>query len=402
MPRKKFTTRTIEALKPPPSGRIEYFDTAIPGFGLRITDKGTKSWIIFYRVHGRQRRMTIGSYPKFSLSEAREEARIAFQKVERGVDPAQQKLDGKKGFDHHIFGVEAVVYDFIDKHHRRDQQSRTADEIQRMFEIHLLPHMGNCDIRKIEKRDILVLLDSIAEKTSPVRANRILANFKKFFSWSVERDIIPLSPASGVKSFAKENERDRVLSPNEIRSLWRACDEIGWPFGPFTQMLLVTAQRRDEVAHMRWDEIQDDVWTIPKELTKANRKHEVPLSTLAQDILEQQPHLGSYVFMSGRKPRLSKESTPISGFGKAKNRLDSIAEIDDWRFHDLRRTAGTYMARLQIPVSTISRILNHAEGGVTKIYARYSYVEEKRQALERWSTELTLITEDLNKIVNFS
>ena len=390
MPRKKLTARTVENITPPLSGRVEYFDNAMPGFALRVSDKGTKSWVLFFRLGGRLRRFTVGTYPNFSLAQAREEARNALQMMEKGEDPIESRNEAKRRLKNPDT-VEAVVAEFIEKYHIRDRENRTADEVRRMFERHVFPDWGSRDIRRISKRDVLDLLDAVADRTSPVRANRIFSNVRKLFVWCTEREIIEASPMLGIKRPGKEEERDRVLTNEEIRLIWDACEQIGWPFGPFTRMLLVTAQRRDEVAHMRWDDIETDKWSLPGEFTKSGRSHEVPLSTLALKILEDAPRHGPYVFMSGRKPRLAREPTPISGFGKAKERLDKLSTVMGWRYHDLRRTAGTNMARLKVPLSTISRVLNHAEGGVTKIYARHSFLTEKTDALNTWTQELEAI-----------
>jgi integrase len=150
-------------------------------------------------------------------------------------------------------------------------------------------------------------------------------------------------------------------------------------------MLLVTAQRRNEVAMMRWADIDLDagVWTLPREIVKANRSHEVPLSSLAMSIIKALPEIDDLVFSSGRK-----SGRPISGFSRAKAHIDKLSGVKDWRLHDLRRSAGSNMARMGVAPFTISRVLNHAEGGVTRIYARHGYLDEKRDALDRWSRRL--------------
>lgn len=382
MPQVKLTATSVERFAPPELGRVEYFDQALPGFGLRITDKGHKSWIVFYRVGQRQRRLTIGPYPLFSLAEAREEARLAMQLVAKGLDPAEERAEAKRSLNSPNT-VTAVLDRFIQNYAR--PKNRTWRETQRMFETNVLPLIGRRDIKSITRRDIRDILDKVSARTSPLRANRVLAGVRKFFNWAMDQDIIEASPAHGVKPPGVEKERERVLDDEEIRKVWNACDEMGWPFGPFTQMLLVTAQRRNELAHMKWDDLDLDkrIWTIPREDTKADRSHEVPLSDLAISIISEMPKIGPFVFMSGMR-----ESSPISGFSKAKKRLDKLSDVNDWRYHDLRRTAGTNMARLGVPVSTISRVLNHAEGGVTRIYARHSYLNEKREALQMWSASL--------------
>jgi integrase len=385
MPQRKLTATSVDKLKAPEAGRVEYFDTILTGFALRITSNNHRSWVLFYRIGGRQRRLTIGSYPLFSLADAREEARQALQLVEKGNDPAEVRAAAKRSLANPDT-MEAVIEDFIEKYSKPN--NKTWEQVQRIFNLNVLPYWGKRDIKSITKRDVLEIIDMVSERASPVRANRVLAHIRKLFNWAIDRDLIVISPVSTIKPPGKERERERFLSEGEIKSVWTGCDQLGWPFGPFTQMLLITAQRRDEVSHMMWEHIdfENSVWTIPREMTKADRTHEVPLSQLALSILEKAPRIGPYVFMSGRK-----ENRPISGFGKAKKRLDEASQTTDWRYHDLRRTAGTNMARMGIPISTISRILNHAEGGVTKIYARHSYLEEKRMALDEWAISLLKI-----------
>jgi integrase len=169
---------------------------------------------------------------------------------------------------------------------------------------------------------------------------------------------------------------------------WQATGEDGYPFGMLFRMLLATAQRRDEVSLAEWSEfdLENHLWTIPREKTKGDRVHEVPLSPLSVELLDGLPRKGPLLFTTAQTG-----NRPVSGFSKAKERLSARMEeiagtpIPPWRLHDLRRTAGTGMAASGVPVSTISRVLNHAEGGVTKIYNRFGYAEEKRLALEAWA-----------------
>jgi integrase len=175
-----------------------------------------------------------------------------------------------------------------------------------------------------------------------------------------------------------------VLTDDELVAVWTAADTMGGVSGGFLKALILTGQRRDEVSSMRWADLDltARVWTSPRQATKGDRSHEVPLSPLAIQVLTALPRTGTYVFSSTRGER------PISGYSKIKARADQFAGIDGWRIHDLRRTAGTGMARAGIAVSTISRVLNHREGGVTRIYNRYSYLDEKRHALETWARKV--------------
>jgi integrase len=216
------------------------------------------------------------------------------------------------------------------------------------------------------------------------RRRDVLAAIRTMFTWAVQRDLLAASPVAGIKAPGKETERERVLADDEIVKVWTAAAKMGGVSGALIQCLILTAQRRDEVATMRWADLDLEarVWTLPREATKGDRSHQVPLSPLVIEILTALPRTGVYVFASPRGDR------PISGYSKIKSRAEQLAGFDDWRFHDLRRSAGTGMARAGIAVSTISRVLNHKEGGVTKIYNRYSYLDEKRHALETWARKV--------------
>jgi integrase len=182
-----------------------------------------------------------------------------------------------------------------------------------------------------------------------------------------------------------------VLTDAEIAALWPATDQLGYPFGQLVRLLLITAQRRDEVAHMRWSDLDLDnrVWTIPRERTKSDRLQQVPLSSLAMEVLAETPRLGDYVLSSG-----VRGDKPVSGFSVAKKRLDAISGLAEWRLHDLRRTAASGMAKLNVPPHIIEKVLNHSTGtvsGVAAVYNRYGYLDEKRDALEAWSKMMTEI-----------
>ena len=254
--------------------------------------------------------------------------------------------------------------------------------------------MGKRRVREIERRDVIELLDGIMDTGAPVSANRTLATLKTFFGWLLDRSVIEASPCARVRPPAAETTRDRVLSDDELRLVWRAAERLGGPYGGFVQMLAITAQRREEVAGMRRSEIRGDVWTIPAERMKGGVTNDVPFSAAAIRILEKMPGNGDFVFtFSG--------DAPLTSYGGAKQKLDAaIAKVADaagqdapghWTFHDLRRTAASGMARLGIAVNVIEAVLAHRGGevsGVAAVYNRHSYLPEKRRALEAWAGHL--------------
>jgi integrase len=389
MARIKLTAAAVDKLKAPASGRSEYFDASFPGFGVRVTDKGKKSWIVFYRLHGRQRRLTLGSYPAVTLATARKLASDALEKVEAGVDPAEEKAAAKaKRPD----TFENVVADFIEKHHKR--RNKGWKPVEQLFANHVTPKWKGRDIRSIERRDVIRLLDDMQARGYTTQANRVLAHVRKLFNWCLERELVQASPVAGVKLPQREEQRERVLSADELRDLWQTFGEAGYPFGPMFRLSLLTAQRRGEIANMRWRDVDLDagLWTIPE--TKSGRAHEVPLSRQAVTLLREVPTWthGDYVWST------TDGKSPVSGYSKAKLRVERDTNarrekegrepMENWRLHDLRRTAATGMAHIGVSVNVISRVLNHAQTSVTAVYDRHSYLSAKRQALQAWADAL--------------
>jgi integrase len=222
-------------------------------------------------------------------------------------------------------------------------------------------------------------------------ANRTHANLSRFFSWCLERDRLDISPVANVKAPGVEVARDRILSDDEIEAVWRAWDTMGWPFGAAFKLLLLTGQRRDEVARLEWENVDFEgrLWTLPRTATKSNRLHEVPLSDVALEILAASPRTSQYIFSTNG-------TSPISGFSHAKRRCDDLSGIHNWRLHDLRRTAASGMARLGVAPHVVEKVLAHVGGtisGVAAVYNRHRYSEEKRCALGVWASKLREITE---------
>lgn len=382
MPSQKLTARTIENAKAPANGRHEVWDTLVRGFGLRVTERGMKSWTLMYRINGRQRRLSLGGYPAYDLAEARDFAREALRLVGRGVDPADERKAAREAArSTERDTVEKLVRQFIERHAKA--KTRKWRDTERMFELYVLPKWGQQPLNSITRRDVIELLDGIMDQGKPYSANKVLSHVRRFFNWCVERDILDATPVAKVKSPAKEVSRDRVLSDDETVAVWRTCDSMGWPFGLAFKLMLVTGQRRDEVATMRWSDIdrESGIWTQPREVTKSDRLHEVPLSSLAVEILDAVPRLGDHVFTT-------TGNTPVSGFSKAKRRCDKLSGVAGWRLHDLRRTCASGMARIGIAPHVVEKVLNHASGtisGVAAVYNRHGYTEEKRTALDAWA-----------------
>src|SRR5262249_3973975 len=229
----------------------------------------------------------------------------------------------------------------------------------------------------------------------PITANRTLAAIRKMFNWAVARDIMAASPCAGVKPPTAERSRDRVLTDPELRAVWQAADKIGGTFGALVQLLILTGQRRDEVAGMRWSEIDLDGcrWTLAPERVKNNRPHQIPLSKPAIAILTALPRIGNQYVLT------STGDAPSSGYSKGKRRLDALLPPDmpEWRLHDLRRTGPARLAPLGINLPVIEKGLNHASGsfaGIVGVYQKHEFSEEKRQALDAWGAFVAGIAGD--------
>lgn len=384
--RVKLTAKYVENIKPEKGKRLQFWDTTLPGFGLRVTEKGKKSWVVMYRSRGRQRRMTIGRYPAFSLAEARDAARTALRTLEQGVDPAEEKLAAKRRPDATFADV---VEQFIELYAR--PKNRGWKETRRILHKNVVPRIGHYALHEVERHHIIDILDTIVARGAPTQANRVLAHVRKLFNWALDRGMVEYNPVFGLKPPAKEVSRDRVLTDEELKRLWPVWDEIEWPFGQLFKLLLLTGQRRNEVATMRWSDIDfaNKTWTIPREVAKNDRTHEVPLSDLALEIIESVPRVGDHDLIFSTTGR-----TAVSGFSKAKKVCDTTASVFEWRTHDLRRTCASGMARLGIHPHVVEKILNHSSGtisGVSAVYNRYAYDDEKRSALELWSNHLQLL-----------
>jgi integrase len=356
---------------------MDVWDTVLQCFGVRVSPAGRKSWFVIVRVNGLQKRITIGTYPAVSLAEARTQARKIVRDAQLGM-----LSDSKRSFALTLGGTVPLFIELYAKPKNRGwkESERLLGKFQSLFAKPLVD---------ITRGDIVRLLDQIIASGTPYRANRVLAALKKLMSWALDRGMIDVNPIAGLKPPHREQARDRVLSDAELASLMAAADAAGHPFGYVTKLLVLTGQRRSEVSEMRWSEIDLErmVWTIPSSRSKNRHAHEVPLSTAAINVIRSLPRFlnSEYVFTTTGR-------SPISGFGRAKKRLDDVLGIENWRTHDLRRTAASGMARLGVGPHIIEKVLNHKTGiisGVAAVYNRYAYEHEKREALERWSIHIS-------------
>jgi integrase len=385
--------------------QIPLWDSEIKGLGVRLTSTGAKSYVFAYRHHGRARRVTIAKTSALEPFQARRRAKELAAMVAVGRDPQAeeeakaQAAAAERQRQRDTF--ERIAADFVEKHAKKSNRSWAKTEA--VLARHVLPHWGARPVEGIKRRDVLRLLDDVSETRGPGAADDVRKALSRLFNWCVEREIIPASPMAGMRRPAKQASREHVLSPQELRRVWEAAGELGYPFGSFFRLLILTGQRRNEVAKLRWDRLDlaadQPVWRLEAEDTKAKRVHLLPLSPEAVAILrdlQKDRSDDGYVFTT-------TGDTPISGFSKAKQQLDKRSGVTGWILHDLRRTAASGLAKLNSSEAVLSRILNHApsrsEGITGRVYNHHDYLPQMRSALEQWAAHVTGPAEPGNNVV---
>ena len=383
MPTFRLTKSAVDALKAASKDAV-YWDAGLPGFGVKVTPRGRKVFVVLYRLGGagsRLRKYTIGPYGRVTLQMARAEAQKIFAARLAGRDPAAEKREAKRRMT--ADRVEDLIEVFIVQH---VSKTRKAAEVSRMLRREVVSRWGNRSVREINKRDVIELASEIAQRGTPIAANKLLKVVKTFLNWCAGRAIIDNSPAEGVPLPGKEVARDRVLTDDELASVVGAARKMGGAYGGIVEMLALTGQRREEVARIVWDEIDlgNRTWTLPGLRTKNAKPHIVHLSDPCIKLIEQVPRLGHFVFsLSGIRP--------FQDFTKAKRALDELSGVTGWRLHDLRRTCVSGMARLGVPPHVADKILNHQSGtisGVAAVYQRHDFLAERKLALDQWGRHI--------------
>lgn len=406
MPSLTLTSRFLDSLQPR-DRRIEYFDAHSPGLAIRISERGVKTWVLMYRTQPneetgtppRLRRLTLGRYPDLDLKAARKQADIERGKVAKGKDPAATKQAirrAKSSGD----TVADLAKDYISKHARVKKRSWRDDE--RMLDVEVLPAWKSRRVKDLTRRDMRELIEAIADRGSPITANRCLALVRKMLNFAIEKDWIDANVASRIEKPGAEGSRDRVLTDDEIRMVWDASAEERPAMCALMRLRLMTAQRGGELAAIKWSDIDGDWLTIPPTVTKNKRPHRVFLTKSAKAMIDALPRLEDcdYVFPARTGNRHCGDAKK-AGQRIAARILTTMQKDDpsitrfDFRGHDLRRTASTKMAEAGISQTDIAKVLNHVEGGprATHVYNRYQYDKEKRIALETWDRVLAGIVE---------
>jgi len=372
MPKRALSDLTVKRVKPPAKGQVDIFDAGYPGFALRVSYGGGKSWVYFYRVAGRLRRRSLGTYPAVTLAEARQLWRDAKHQVSLGRDPGWHRASD--------LNFESVAREWL----KRDQaDKRSLKEVTRIIERELIPEWGQRSIQDIRRHDILVLSDRIADRGATTMARRVIAYVHRLFRWAKSRDLIEANPATDLPKPGREIARDRVLTDAELATVWNAASEVVWPYGPAVQLLILTGARRAEIAEMKWSEINGNAIKLSGSRTKNAEAHDIPLSEQALEVLLKIPRVVGSEFVFGK---------PLKGgaWSNAKIKL-SATTIQPWRIHDLRRTVSTGMNELGTEPHIVEAVLGHTVKGVAGVYNRAKYAAAKRAALEAWGAHVSTL-----------
>ena len=391
---KKLTELFVKNVQAGPE-RVEYRDGHTRGLVLRVTPNGAKSWAVLYRrkSDARRRRYTIGTYPAFSLTDARNRAQEVLADIARGEDPA-----GRTQARQAAPTVQQLAEAWINRHGRPNKSPRALYDDQLMLSREIFPVIGAMKADEVTKRDVIHILDRVAERGARVRSNRVFALLRAIYRWGIAEDLISTDPTQGVRPRTVERPRDRVLSDHEIGVFWHSLDSA--PMGPSVatvlKLALVTGQRIGEIAGMAKSELDlsphNPMWTQPGTRRKNKELTRVPLSPLAVTLIREA------IARSGNSPYVfpsAKADAPITAHAatRAIGRTRPQLGLEHFRVHDLRRTVATGMASLGTHPHTISLVLDHisaTKGTVTgAVYVKYSFDREKREALERWATHLS-------------
>jgi integrase len=361
-------------------------------------------------MHGRRRRRyTIGRVAEIDLDAARAKAAELRLQVRQGRDPAAEEKATRTIAV--AAGAPKTFKELVDLYEKRILvNTRRGDEVRQTIDLHMLPVWGSLPITAVTSQDIISLVEAKIDAGHPAGARRVLEIAQRIFRWATTRPELKLERSPGEKISGKDIspllvqvERDRTLSDPEWRALHRAVQRLEYPSGPFLRLLMLSALRRAEVSHARWDEfdlLDKKRWTIPKERMKNNRAHVVPLTKQMVELIDALPRNCDYLFSS-------RNGSPLAGYSTLKTRLDrlmlgefqredpSVTEIERWSFHDIRRSVRTQMSMLPIPKGDVVRelILAHTRPQLHRTYDQYKYLNERRQAYELWQARLTSIIE---------
>jgi integrase len=416
LPKKyKLTEVGIKRLNPPSDkSQIDVWDGGLPGFGIRVTKTGTKTFqvITYVAVRGqakpKQVRMKIGRFPQLSLKEARLKAVEIQRLAEQGHDPRDHRRDRNNVFtsDTETFG--SVKEKFLKHRCEPILKPKTFKQYSSLLAAPGLKKLNDIPLDQIDSKTLRKVLNQIKGTGRNTTANRLLEILKVMFKWAVSEEIIEHSPAERITTPSREVVRDRVLSLDEIKVLWWALTDVAGPMEKVHKLLLLTGQRRGEISNMKWSELEslkkgEGMLFLPKERVKNGYAHKVPLSDPAIKLIKSMPVVSDeYVFSTDG-------INPSSVFSKEKKKVEKRCEEicdekgfkglfnEPWRVHDLRRTAATHMAEMGVSIDVVELILNHRSGvrsGIVAVYNRSELMADRRRALAMWADKVMSIVSE--------
>jgi integrase len=362
----------VKAAKPPARGTITLWDGAQKHFGIRINQGGAKSFIV---LTGSGRREAIGRYPTISLAAARTRAKELL--AERTLGKTRPRA---AAFDD--------VLDLFLAACEKKNRSRTVRDYTRLLKRHFA--FGRKNLSDITRHDISQKLEKLKHMTA--EQNHALVAAKIFFKWAMRNGYIEQSPCEGFSTI-KRLPRERVLSDDELRAVFRTAIERPSTFSHIVALLVLTGQRRSEIAALKWEWIdtKERTITLPAAVTKNKRTHRFPYGEMVAKLLEQVPQQSEYLFPAARDRVNGKAATVFNGWGKPKETFDSLCKVSDWQLHDLRRTFASNLAALGVSLPTIEKLLNHVSGsfgGIVSVYQRHDWLPEMREAIRKWEHSL--------------
>jgi integrase len=367
----KITDLSVKRLMVPVNGRVTYNDESVPGFGVRVSSSGTRSFVLLI---GRSRkRITIGRYPIITLSEARTRARELLAERILGKDdvPALKFEDAIP-----IFIASRYGDDYL--------KPVTKKETERLLRRHFLPKFRYEQVSTIKTHQIADIIDKL--RKTPSIAHHAFGAIRLFFRWAEGRRYVVRSPCAILQPPPPSTPRERVLTSDEIKAVLKATRATTSTFATIVELLLYTGQRRGEIAGLRHEWIDWDKRTItfPAAITKNKRAHKIPFGSRVEALLKKGQSDG-YLF------RARGTKTPFDGWSKCKPKFDALCPLPQWTLHDLRRTFATNLAALGVPVHVTEKALNHVSGttgGIVAVYQRHTYEDEVREAMAKWESYL--------------
>ncbi len=419
----KLTDATVADLACPEGRKdVLVFDATEPGFGVRVTADGKRVFVFQYRVGSTVRRHRIGVWGKgLPATKARREAERLRGMVREGRDPVAEKrareaetaasdraARAAAAVEAFTFGKLVEGWETKGLAHRRPSYVKDATGRLRLYFASWL----NRAAADVTKAEAIQALDRVEQDRGTTSARRALAYARACYGWALKRDLLSINPFAGVAALGRENPRDRVLTDTEVGAIWRGAETMGGTSGAFLRCLLLTLQRREEVAGMRWEEITPDrlTWTIPAERAKNGKAHLVHLPDQVRVILAGMPRergnphvfigrrkgsVGGFSHMKDELVRTIAGAEPARSGRRRKAKPDAVAAVD-WRFHDFRRTGVTALATMGIPPHVADKLLNHVTGsiqGVAAVYQRAEFLGERKRAIEAWAAHVLACAE---------